>query len=114
MLKKKIICFDLDGVICKTPGNNYLKSRPIKKNIKKIKNLFKNYYIKIFTARFMSRSNENPIKASKKGKSLTIKQLKNWGVKYDKLIMGKPSFDLYIDDKNINFKKNWSKDSFNF
>ena len=28
---KKILCFDLDGVICKTVGNNYKDSKPIKK-----------------------------------------------------------------------------------
>ena len=31
---KKILCFDLDGVICNTPGNEYKKSKPIIKNIK--------------------------------------------------------------------------------
>ena len=50
--------------------------------------------------------------ASMRGRNLTLKQLKKWGVKYNQLIMGKPSFDLYIDDKNLNFKKNWSNYSF--
>jgi len=109
---KKIICFDCDGVICKTIGNNYSKSKPIKKNIKKINQLYKHYFIKIFTSRFMGRSNENVIMATKMGRNLTLKQLKKWGVKYNQLIMGKPSFDLYIDDKNLNFKKNWSNYSF--
>ena len=31
---------------------------------------------------------------------LTQNQLKEWGVKYDKLYMGKPDADYYIDDKN--------------
>jgi hypothetical protein len=35
-------------------------------------------------------------------------QLKKWKLKYHKLIFGKPSFDVYIDDKSIFFKKNWS------
>ena len=35
------------------------------------------------------------------------KQLKKWDVKYHKLLMCKPSYDLYIDDKALNFKKNW-------
>ena len=35
MLKK--ICFDIDGVICKVrKDNNYVKSKPIKKNIELI------------------------------------------------------------------------------
>jgi histidinol phosphatase-like enzyme len=109
---KKIICFDCDGVICKTIGNNYSKSKPIKKNIKKINLLYQYYFIKIFTSRFMGRSNENVAMASRRGRNLTLKQLKKWGVKYNQLIMGKPSFDLYIDDKNLNFDKNWSSHSF--
>ena len=31
---KKILCFDLDNVICKTTSSNYKKSLPIKNNIK--------------------------------------------------------------------------------
>ncbi len=66
------------------------------------------HIIKIFTARYMGRSNENIKIAEKKALKITLKQLKNWKVKYDKLIFGKSSFDVYIDDKNINFKDNWA------
>ena len=41
------------------------------------------------------------------GYKMTKQQLKNWGVNYNKLIMGKPSFNYYIDDKNIGFSKDW-------
>ena len=54
--------------------------------------------IKIFTSRFMGRSKENSSKAKKMGYNLTVKQLKN-GTKYHKLIIGKLSYDLIIDDK---------------
>ncbi len=105
---KKIICFDLDNVICRTKSNNYKKSLPIKKNIDFINSLDKKkFYIKIFTARFMGRNNENINKAKKMGYKMTKKQLKNWGVNYNKLIMGKPSFNYYIDDKSIGFEKDW-------
>ena len=30
-------------------------------------------------------------------------------VALDNLILGKPSFDIYIDDKNLGFNKNWYK-----
>ena len=43
----------------------------------------------------------------KRGYKLTKKQLKNWNLKYHKLIMGKPSYDVFIDDKNLEFSKNW-------
>ena len=42
MLKKKIICFDIDGVICTTDKSNYHKAKPKKKVIKLINNLFEN------------------------------------------------------------------------
>lgn len=111
MKKKKILCFDLDNVICTTTKNNYSKSRPKKKIIKFINGLYNSeYYIKIFTSRFMGRSNENIKLARKKGESLTKKQLKNWKLKYHELIMGKPSYDYFVDDKAIGFKNTWSKD----
>ena len=106
---KKILCFDLDNVICKTTSNNYIKSLPIKKNIKLINYLYdKGYIIKIFTARYMGRNNDNIQKAKKAGLLFTKKQLLRWSLKYHKLIMGKPSFDIYIDDKNLEYKKDWA------
>ena len=58
----------------------------------------------------MGRSNENSIIAKKKGYTLTVRQLKNWKVKYHKLIFGKPSYDLFVDDKALFFRKNWAKE----
>ena len=49
-MKIKILCFDLDNVICTTKGRQYEKSKPKKKIIKLINNLYRNdYEIKIFT-----------------------------------------------------------------
>ena len=39
---------------------------------------------------------------------ITYNQLKEWGCKFHELKMGKPAYDLFIDDKNIN-----SEDFFN-
>ena len=108
-MKKKIICFDLDNVICKTKNNNYKSSIPIKKNVSLVNKLFDNgYYIKIFTARYMGRNNDDPKKAKKQGYFFTKNQLKKWKIRYHKLIFGKPSFDIYIDDKSLFFDKNWN------
>ena len=107
--KKKIICFDLDNVLCKTKSNDYKKSIPIKKNINTVNTLYKKgYYIKIFTARFMGRNNDNYVKAKKQASKITKSQLDKWNVNYNKLIFGKPSFDIYIDDKSFFYDKNWS------
>ena len=106
----KKIYVDIDGVICRTTKNFYKKSKPNKKVIKLI-----NYWhetgkiIVIYTARYMGRNNDNIYKAKKEGYNLTFKQLKDWGVKFDKLIFGKPSFDIIIDDKALGFKRDWYK-----
>ncbi len=108
--KKKILCFDIDGIICKTKKNLYKKSKPIKKNIIKINNYYdQGHFIKIFTSRFMGRSKENVTIAKKKGHLLTKKQLKKWGIKYHKLIMGKPSYDVFIDDKAFSSLEDYLK-----
>ena len=108
---KKIFCFDLDGVVCRTPkNNNYKKSKPIPRAIKKINSLYdKGNYIKIFTARYMGRSKEKVNLAKKKGLILTKSQLKKWKLKHHKLIMGKPTYDIFVDDKAFGFNKNWTE-----
>ena len=110
-MKLKTICFDIDNVICKTNHmNDYSKSEPIKKNIKVINEAYNNNFnIILYTSRYMGRCKGNIVKVKKLIKPLTLKQLKSWGVKYHKIYFGKPSFDLFIDDKSLFFKKNWSK-----
>ena len=106
---KNIFCFDIDNTICRTKKSEYAKSIPIKKNIKTINKLFENgHFIKLFTSRYMGRTNSDPNKAHKLGYLKTLNQLKKWDLKFHELIMGKPRYDIYIDDKNINFSKNWS------
>ena len=55
----------------------------------------------------MGRNNEKVSAAKNQGYKFTKKQLLDWGLKYNKLIFGKPSYDLFIDDKNLSFNKNW-------
>lgn len=89
----KIYCFDIDNTICITEGTDYENSKPIKERIEFI-NALKDEGNKIifFTARgFVSKIDFF---------ELTKSQLDNWGLKYDKLYMGKPDADYYIDDKN--------------
>ena len=103
---KKIFLFDLDNTICTTQKNYYKKSFPKKKIIKKINDLKLNgHTIKIFTSRYMGRNLENSKRVKKKYYNITMKQLLNWGLKFDELIMGKPTYDIYIDDKSYNSKE---------
>ena len=110
-MKLKIICFDIDNVICHTNSKkNYLKSKPIKKNIRLINDIYNNgYTIILYTARGMGRYNGNLTRIKKNIKPLTLKQLKKWSVRYHKIYFGKPSFDLFIDDKSFFFTKKWPK-----
>ena len=109
--RSRVFCFDIDNVICTTKGRNYSKAIPKKKIIKVINKLYENgHYIKIYTARYMGRNKDNIKKAYSFGYKKTLSQLKKWDLKFHRLIMGKPSFDLCVDDRALGFKKNWYKD----
>ena len=102
-----IFCFDIDNTICKTKGKNYKNAKPHKDIIKIINKLYDNgHTIKIFTARYMGRNNDKIKLAYKEGYNNTLKQLKKWNLKFHKLLMGKPSFDILIDDRALGFKRN--------
>ena len=92
-------CFDLDETVCLTPANrNYAEAIPYQKVIEKINCLFdEGNEITIFTARGSTSKVDYT--------ELNKMQLKEWGVKYHHLIdKGKPSYDLFVDDKAINSK----------
>ena len=83
-------------------------SKPNLKAIKTINYLHdKGHIIKIFTARYMGRNNDI-LPYKKKYFKQIKKQLDSWGLKYTKLIISKPSADIYIDDRAISFKGNWN------
>ena len=105
-----ILCFDLDNVICRTKNIEYKDAKPIARTVKIINKAY-NYKFKviIFTGRFYGKCNGNLNKILKMDNGLTKRQLKKWKIKYHKLIFGKPMFDVYVDDKNFQFKKNWHK-----
>jgi hypothetical protein len=97
--------FDIDNTICVTRGSNYQKSKPRIKIIKLINDLYKkNYYIKIFTARYMGRNKQNSSLVKKKYYLKTKKQLMSWDLLFNELILGKPSYDIHFDDKTFNSK----------
>jgi capsule biosynthesis phosphatase len=92
---------DIDNTICKS-NKNYKESQPIFTRINKINKLYDDgNTIVYFTARGMNSFNGHKIIVMIKYYLLTRKQLKKWGAKHHKLILGKPSADFYIDDKAI-------------
>ena len=58
----------------------------------------------------MGRTNENKKKVYELGYQVTLKQLRNWKVNFHKLLMGKPSYDLIVDDLSLYYKKTWYRD----
>ena len=98
-----IYIFDIDGTICSDSYGNYELAVPMVDRIRKNNKLHDNGNIIIyFTARGMGRTNNNVLKAYKLFYNFTKEQLDNWGVRYHDLYMGKPTGDIYVDDKGKN------------
>jgi len=91
-----IIYIDIDDTICKTPDkSDYTKSTPIKENIEKANALYdQGHTIIYWTARGTI--------SGKDWSTITKDQFRLWEVKYHDLLFGKPYYDVFIDDKNIN------------
>ena len=98
----KTYVFDIDGTICHSKDGDYVNSEPILHRIVTVNNLYDEGNTIIFhTARGMGRYKNAQAMAHAVFYELTVKQLDKWGVKYHSLFMGKPSGDLYIDDKGV-------------
>lgn len=84
--------FDLDGTLCTITDGSYENASPFPQRIAHVNKLGQmGHKILIFTARGATSKRDL--------RELTRSQLEEWGVHYDELIMGKPHFDLLIDDK---------------
>lgn len=89
-------CFDLDETICATPSSRkYDEAVPYQKVIQRINELYDaGHEITVFTARGSSSGIDH--------RELILSQLSAWGVKYTTLVdKGKPSYDLFVDDKAV-------------
>tara|TARA_R100000458_G_C8249539_1_gene226779 strand:- start:1065 stop:1391 length:327 start_codon:yes stop_codon:yes gene_type:complete len=92
--------FDLDGTLCTNTYGSYEKAQPLKERIKVVNELFdEGNEIIILTARGMGRHGNCRSKAISEFYEFTKGQLEEWGVKYHDLFLGKPSGDIYVDDK---------------
>ena len=93
---------DIDGTICTNTNGKYEEALPYTDRIEYINELFsQGNYIVYHTARGMNTFLNDQTAANKKWYDVTEKQLNDWGAKYHKLILGKPSGDFYIDDKGV-------------
>tara|TARA_R110000824_G_scaffold27618_1_gene93653 strand:- start:199 stop:513 length:315 start_codon:yes stop_codon:yes gene_type:complete len=94
-----VIYVDIDETICNTPEDrDYSKSEPMVDRIKKINSLYeKGLTIIYWTARGTGTGID--------WRQVTEDQFKEWGVKFHDLKFGKPEYDLFVDDKNINAER---------
>jgi hypothetical protein len=90
-----IVYVDIDDTICRLRiAGNYYSAVPIQKAIEKVNQMFDDgHTIVMWTARGTVSGIDF--------KEMTSAQLEFWGLKYHELRMGKPAYDLFIDDKNI-------------
>lgn len=103
---------DIDGTICTKTDGDYENAKPFFDRINKVNSLYDSgHTIIYFTARGMRRTNDNPVKAYEVCFQQTHKQLTEWGVKFHRLVMGKPYADYYIDDKGINDENFFNKEN---
>ena len=94
---------DIDDTISEWNDNrDYLNFVPKQKTIDKINQLYDvGHYIILFTARGMMSENKRIGYINKFIKPPLEQWLEKHNVKHHELIMGKPSGDYYIDDKNL-------------
>jgi len=100
-----IIFVDIDDTICYYDGQkqtnaeintvDYSKAIPYKDRILKLNKLYEDGNTIVYWTSRGSRTGKNWFQ-------LTYEQLTQWGVKFTELRLGKPHYNLFIDDKNVN------------
>ena len=96
-----IIYVDIDETICyhedddTTKARDYTKAKPYVERINKVNSLYDDGHTIVY---WTARGTVTGLDWT----DLTSSQLKQWGAKHHNLILGKPQYDLFIDDKNIN------------
>jgi len=91
-----IYFIDIDDTICTLSEHmNYESAQPIQRAIDKVNQLFLDGNEIVF---WTARGTQTGID----WRQLTERQLSSWGVQYHELRFGKPAYDWFIDDKNIN------------
>ncbi len=92
-----VYCFDIDGTLCTNTEGDYENARPMADAIARVNVLFDaKHKILLYTARGSTTGID--------WRPTTERQLREWGVRYHQLYLGKPTADIYIDDKAINVK----------
>ena len=86
---------DIDGTICNSSNSDYPNAVPILDRIAHFNKLFdEGHEVHYWTA----RGGNSGINWTE----LTTEQLIKWNVKHTSLKLGKPAYDIWIDDKATN------------
>lgn len=93
-----IYYIDIDNTICITNNSDYQNSVPIVNRIDTINKLFDEGHTIIYWTARGSVSGKNWL-------DFTENQLKIWKCKYHDIKIGKPNYDLFIEDKSIHPKE---------
>jgi hypothetical protein len=87
-----IYMIDIDNTICTDTNGDYENAQPFEDRIKLINDLFmQGHTILYWTARGSNSGLD--------WRELTKKQLDNWGCLHNGFSLGKPHYDVWVDDK---------------
>ena len=104
-LKRMKYHVDIDGTICSVDmglpsAERYPAAVPIQERIDKVNKLYdEGHEICYWTARGATSGIDF--------EAVTREQLARWGCKFHELLMKKPHYDIYIDDKSFNVDAMW-------
>jgi len=100
------LCFDIDGTIAELRefGQSYEEVKPkigALTTLRRLKN--EGHYIILHTARGMESNKANLGKVIATQSKILFDWLEKNHIPYDEVYFGKPSADVYIDDKGLKF-----------
>jgi mannose-6-phosphate isomerase-like protein (cupin superfamily) len=96
---------DIDGTICSVDASlpsekRYPAAVPLQERIDRVNRLFdEGHHISYWTARGATSGLDF--------EEVTRQQLVRWGCKFHELMMKKPHYDIYVDDKSYNVDALW-------
>lgn len=100
-------CFDIDGTIAETRKEKqfYWEVEPKEGAVESLQKLKEEgHYIILYTARNMETFSSNLGKINAVQGPVLFDWLKKYEIPYDEIYFGKPSADVYIDDKGLKFE----------
>jgi hypothetical protein len=110
---KRTFCFDVDGVLAEDAGGKeYAERLPIPEGVALLKRVKKaGHEVVIQTARYMSKCDGDPKRASEYGYSELCRWLAQHEIPFDAVYFGKASAHVYVDDRGCRFVRGKAEDA---